>query len=86
MEATMRTEILQAKGMLSDLKRKYSHLDAEASGLIALLRNLLNPWERDITKLPVAQIVSATSRLREVHEKMIELQKQISEIESAIGE
>ncbi len=40
----MNTERLQLKGQLADVKKKYKNLDIEASGLILLIRNLVNPY------------------------------------------
>ena len=41
----MNPEILQMKGMLAEAKKKYRSLDTEASGLVILIRSLLNPYE-----------------------------------------
>ena len=40
----MNQERLQLKGMLAESKKKYRELDTEASGLILIIRTLLNPY------------------------------------------
>ena len=40
----MNPERLQLKGMLAESRKKFQLLDTEASGLVILIRTLLNPY------------------------------------------
>lgn len=81
----MNPEILQARGMLSEFKRKYHQLDTEASGLLILIRTLLNPWESDITNLQIDKASSSMNRLNILQEELTSLKKKIKELEESIG-
>ncbi len=81
----MRSEILKYKGQLAELKRKYNHLDTEASGLIIHIRSLLDPFEEDVTKLKVEIVANSAERLSKVVEEIRHLQSRIKELEEAIG-
>ncbi len=81
----MNPEILQAKGMLAELKRKYNQLDLEACGLITLIRTLLNPWESDITKLQIDKASSSMNRLKILQEELTSLKRKIKELEESLG-
>jgi hypothetical protein len=81
----MNSEILQAKGALSEFKRKYHQLDTEASGLLILIRTLLNPWESDITKLQIDKALSSMNRLKLVHEELASLKIRIKELEESLA-
>lgn len=81
----MNPEVLQAKGMLAELKRKYNQLDLEASGLITLIRTLLNPWESDITKLQIDKASYLMNRLKVIHEDLTSFKAKIKDLEESLG-
>ena len=51
----MNPEKLQLKGMLAESKKRFRTLDTEASGLVILVRSLLNPYE-DIKNLDMEKM------------------------------
>ena len=73
----MNIERFQLKGMLADAKKQFRLKDTEASGLIILLRSLLNPY------IPVTEIVMVqVDRLHKIISEMKEKQIQINQMES----
>ena len=81
----MNMERLQAKGLLSDYKRKFGHLDIEAKGLIILIRTLLSPWEEDISKLKTDEAKVAAEKLDNIRSEMSALKTKIAAIEEDLG-
>ena len=79
----MNIERLQLKGLLAESKKTYRALDTEASGLILLLRSLLNPYEA-IVLLDMDKIVSITSRLNTVQTEMKNYAEKIKKLEAEI--
>ena len=77
----MNIERLQFKGLLAESKKTYRALDTEASGLILLLRSLLNPYEA-IVLLDMDKIVSITSRLNTVQTEMKNYAEKIKKLET----
>lgn len=77
----MNPERLQFKGMLAESKKKYRALDTEASGLILLLRALLNPYE-PILELDIEKIITTTNRLNTVHSEMKNASEKIKKLEA----
>lgn len=59
----MNIENMQIKGQLAESRKKHKALETEASGLIILIRSLLNPYEEDICKLDIDKAASAMTRL-----------------------
>ncbi|MBR6126472.1 hypothetical protein IKQ21_02190 [bacterium] len=79
----MNPERLQLKGMLAEAKKSFRTLDTEASGLVILIRSLLNPYE-DITKLDVEKALASTKRLNDVQQEMRSLETKIKNLESEL--
>ena len=79
----MNPERLQFKGMLAESKKKYRALDTEASGLILLLRALLNPYE-PILELDIEKIITTANRLNTVHSEMKEASEKIKKLEAEV--
>ena len=77
----MNPERLQFKGMLAESKKKYRALDTEASGLILLLRALLNPYE-PILELDIEKTITTTNRLNTVHSEMKNASEKIKKLEA----
>lgn len=77
----MNPERLQFKGMLAESKKKYRALDTEASGLILLLRVLLNPY-KPILALDIEKIITTTNRLNTVHSEMKNASEKIKKLEA----
>lgn len=79
----MNPEILQMKGMLAEAKKKYRSLDTEASGLVILIRSLLNPYE-EIQKLDMDKVLVSVKRLKSVTVEMQALNGKIKRLESEL--
>ena len=79
----MNPEILQIKGMLAEAKKKYRTLDTEASGLVILIRSLLNPYE-EIQKLDMDKVLVSVKRLKNVTVEMQALNDKIKRLESEL--
>lgn len=79
----MNPEILQMKGMLAEAKKKYRSRDTEASGLVILIRSLLNPYE-EIQKLDMDKVLVSVERLKNVTVEMQALNDKIKRLESEL--
>lgn len=79
----MNPEILQMKGMLAEAKKKYRTLDTEASGLVILIRSLLNPYE-EIQKLDMDKVLVSANRLKDITKEMQVLNDKIKRLESEL--
>lgn len=79
----MNPEILQMKGMLAEAKKKYRSLDTEASGLVILIRSLLNPYE-EIQKLDIDKVLVSVKRLKNVTVEMQALNDKIKRLGSEL--
>ena len=77
----MNIERIQLKGQLAEAKSKYRTLDIEASGLIILIRSLLNPFEDDTTKQETEKALVSLTWLNEIVTELRRLKKKISELE-----
>lgn len=79
----MNLERLQLKGLLAESKKKFRALDTECSGLVLLLRSLLNPYE-EVLKLDTEKISVSVKRLVKAQEEMKELSEKIKKLESEL--
>ena len=79
----MNPERLQLKGMLAESKKNFRTLDTEASGLIILIRALLNPYE-DIKNLDMDKVFVSVKRLRDISKEMQVLNEKIKNLESEL--
>ena len=70
----MNPERLQLKGMLAESKKNFRTLDTEASGLVILIRALLN--------LDMDKVLVTVKRLKEITEEMQTLNEKIKKLES----
>ncbi|MBP3847440.1 hypothetical protein J6I39_06790 [bacterium] len=77
----MNPERLQLKGLLAENKKKFRTLDTESSGLILIIRSLLNPYE-DVLKLDMEKISVSVNRLYEVQNEMKETAEKIKKLEA----
>ncbi|HSA07582.1 MAG TPA: hypothetical protein P5556_10440 [Candidatus Gastranaerophilales bacterium] len=80
----MNPEKMQFKGQLAEARKKYKSLDTEASGLIILIRSLLNPYEEDITKLETDKALQSMERLNFIKNQMHSLKTKIEKMEEDI--
>ena len=78
----MNIERIQLKGQLAEAKSKYKKLDIEASGLIILVRSLLNPFEEDTTKQETEKALVSLTRLNNIVQELRTLKKKISDLEA----
>ena len=80
----MNIEKMQFQGQLADLKKKFKNLDTEASGLLILIRSLLNPYEEDLTKLDTEKVLVSVNRLNKVVLELKSLKQKIEKMEDEI--
>ena len=78
----MNIERIQLKGQLAEAKSKYKKLDVEASGLIILVRSLLNPFEEDTTKQETEKALISLTRLNDIVQELKILKKKIADLEA----
>lgn len=79
----MNPERLQLKGMLAESKKNFRSLDTEASGLVILIRSLLNPYE-EISKLDTEKALVSMKRLNEVQAELKNLEVKIKNLEAEL--
>ncbi|CDC19717.1 unknown [Clostridium sp. CAG:306] len=79
----MNPERLQLKGMLAESKKRYRCIDTESSGLILLLRSLLNPYE-EIINIDTEKIVVTSIRLKALQDEMKTLSSKIKNLEAEL--
>ena len=79
----MNPERLQMKGMLAEAKKNLHTLDTEASGLVILIRSLLNQYE-DIKNLDMEKVSVSVKRLDEITKEMKLLSEKIKKLESEL--
>lgn len=77
----MNPDRLQLKGMLAESKKRFRTLDTEASGLVILIRSLLNPYE-EIKNLDMDKVTVSVKRLNEVTDEMKTLSEKIKNLEA----
>ena len=77
----MNPERLQLKGMLVEAKKTFRTLDTEASGLILILRSLLNPYE-DVMSIDTEKCIVHIQRLNKITQEMKDLQIKIKKLET----
>lgn len=77
----MNPEKLQLKGMLAESKKRFRTLDTEASGLVILIRSLLNPYE-DVKNLDMEKVGVSTKRLTTVVDELKTLAEKIKNLEA----
>ena len=80
----MNIEKMQLQGQLADLKKKFKNLDTEASGLLILIRSLLNPYEDDLTKLDTEKALVSLDRFSKIVQELKALKQKIEKMESDI--
>lgn len=79
----MNPERLQLKGMLAESKKRFRTLDTEASGLILIIRSLLNPYE-DVTKIDTEKALVSMQRLNTIQTEIKKLEVKIKNLEAEL--
>ena len=79
----MNPERLQLKGMLAESKKRFRTLDTEASGLILIIRSLLNPYE-DVTKIDTEKALVSMQRLNTIQTELKNLAVKIRNLEAEL--
>jgi hypothetical protein len=79
----MNPERLQLKGMLAESKKRFRTLDTEASGLILIIRSLLNPYE-DVTKIDTEKALVSMQRLNTIQTELKNLEVKIRNLEAEL--
>lgn len=76
----MNPERLQLKGMLAESRKKLRTLDTECSGLVILIRSLLNPYD-EILNLDTEKVLVSVQRLSKLQNEMKETSAKIKKLE-----
>ena len=79
----MNIERLQLKGMLAESKKRFHHLDTEASALVILIRSLLSPFEETLS-LDTEKALVSLHRLDLVKNEMKTLSEKIKNLEQEL--
>lgn len=79
----MNPERLQLKGMLAESKKTFRTLNTEGSGLVILIRSLLNPYE-DVSKLDTEKALVSMKRLNEIQTEIKTLATKIKNLEAEL--
>lgn len=79
----MNPERLQLKGMLVEAKKNFRSLDTEASGIIILIRSLLNHYEA-ILNIDTEKALVSLKRLDSIVKEMKALDVKIKNLESEL--
>ena len=79
----MNPERLQLKGMLAESKKTFRTLNTEGSGLVILIRSLLNPYE-DVSKLDTEKALVSIKRLNEIQTEIKTLATKIKNLEAEL--
>lgn len=77
----MNLERMQLKGLLVESQKKYKTLDTEASGLIILIRSVLNPYQDDMSQLQVEKVLTYVERLHSIVVEIKDLKSKIEKLE-----
>lgn len=77
----MNMERMQLKGLLVESQRKYKTLDTEASGLIILMRSVLNPYQDDMSQLQIDKVLTYVHRLHSIVLELRDLKSKIEKLE-----
>ena len=81
----MNQEVMMLKGQLAECRHRFKELDLEASGLVISIRNNINPYEEDITKLRIPEARASMKRLYAIYNEMLTLKRRIADMEEALG-
>lgn len=80
----MNRERLALKGHLADTIKLISSKKIEAKGFVVLIRDAINPWETDVTKLKIDDAMISVQRLKELIDELKELESSAKEIEESL--
>ena len=79
----MNLERMQMKGLLAESKKRFHHLDTEASALVILIRSLLSPFEETLS-LDTEKALVSLHRLDSVKNEMKTLSEKIKNLEQEL--
>ncbi len=80
------SEILALKGRLQAAKDTKRHLEAQAAVQIRAARDILNPFEKPVSRLKDAEALAAVNLLSGILASLRETETLIGDLEQAIGE
>ena len=75
------SEIMMLRGKIAELKRKKRDLELEGAGLVTLIRNILNPYEEDISYLDTDEGLPSFKRLNTIVQELKSLKEKIKRLE-----
>jgi hypothetical protein len=80
----MNEERLRLKGQLAETNKKIRSLELEASGLIPLIRDVLDPYEDDVAQIRIDKAEAYFDRLKCVVAELRTLKEKSSRLEAAV--
>lgn len=80
----MNLEIMQLRAKLAERKTRYRELEMDASNLIIAIRNYINPYEDDVTRLKTTESLQAAKQLDNVVIELKGLKIKIDDLEKAL--
>jgi len=81
----MNQEIQRMRGLLAVNREKREQLQLEASGLVVLVRQYLDPYEQDFTRLKIDEALQSMTRLAEIRREAAELGRAIAQLKEDLG-
>ncbi len=85
-DAMISHEQSQLRTKLSSARKEFDDLDILVSGAIIQIRQLIDLYEKDVTKLNVDEASQTMERLKENVHRMSELHGQIESLKKALNE
>ncbi|HON09714.1 MAG TPA: hypothetical protein PLE24_02515 [Chitinispirillaceae bacterium] len=85
-DAMISHEQSQLRTKLSSARKEFDDLDILVSGAIIQIRQLIDLYEKDVTKLNVDEASQTMERLKENVHRMRELHGQIESLKKALNE
>jgi hypothetical protein len=80
----MNDEVTRIRGRLAEYKQRFETLDLSAGQDIITIRNLIDPYEPDVTNIRTAEAKVVLERLHKTVTEMREMVGRIKELEEAL--
>lgn len=80
----MKEDIMKLRIRIADTKKSIKNIDFEAKGLILIIRNKIDPYEK-LEDLESSMALHSMQKLHQLLEKRKQLQDELREYESALG-
>jgi len=81
----MRHEYLKYRAMKAQLEARAVELRLEGKGFVRLLRDILEPFQPDLTRLRLEEATAQLNRLREIQAELQDIDVQTRELGELLG-